>query len=125
MQIVSPSAYSAPAFRPCIWEERAVSKGLVFQGANQQIVASREFGAIFQAMSGAELMGFVLTGMVMLFGLIGTLLPGIPGAPLILAAAIGHKLYFGSDSVSYLALFVLVILTILSMALDFLGSLLG
>jgi uncharacterized protein YqgC (DUF456 family) len=76
-------------------------------------------------MSAAELMGFVLAGLVMFLGLIGTFLPGIPGAPLILAAAIGHKLYFGADSVSYLALFALLILTILSMGLDFLGSVLG
>jgi uncharacterized protein YqgC (DUF456 family) len=76
-------------------------------------------------MSAAELMGFVLAGIVMLLGLIGTLVPGIPGAPLILVAAIGHKLYFGPNSISYLVLLVLLILTILSMALDFLGSLLG
>src|SRR5262245_12746172 len=76
-------------------------------------------------MSAAELMGFVVAGIVMLVGLIGTLVPGIPGAPLILAAAIGHKLYFGADSISYLALVALLILTVLSMVLDFLGSLLG
>jgi uncharacterized protein YqgC (DUF456 family) len=76
-------------------------------------------------MSGAEVTGFVLAGIVMVLGLIGTLLPGIPGAPLILAAAVGHKLYFGADSISYFGLFVLVVLTILSMVLDFFGSLLG
>jgi uncharacterized protein len=76
-------------------------------------------------MSAAEVMGFVLAGLVMFLGLIGTLVPGIPGAPLILAAAIGHKFYFGADSISYFALSVLVILTILSLVLDFLGSLLG
>jgi uncharacterized protein YqgC (DUF456 family) len=76
-------------------------------------------------MSAAEVTGFVLAGLVMFLGLIGTLVPGIPGAPLILAAAIGHKIYFGAESISYFALSVLVILTILSMVLDFLGSLLG
>ncbi len=76
-------------------------------------------------MSAPELMGFVLAGIVMFLGLIGTLVPGIPGAPLILAAAVGHKLYFGPNSVSYWILFILLVLTILSMALDFLGSLLG
>lgn len=76
-------------------------------------------------MSATELMGLVLAGLVMVLGLIGTLVPGIPGAPLILIAAIGHKFYFGAESVSYFALVVLALLTVLSMVLDFLGSLLG
>lgn len=76
-------------------------------------------------MSAAELTGLLLAGVVMLAGLIGTLVPGIPGAPLILVAAIVHKLYFGVDGASYFALAVLLGLTILSMVLDFLGSLLG
>lgn len=67
----------------------------------------------------------LLAGLVMLAGLIGTLVPGIPGAPLILIAAIGHKLYFRAESISYVGLAALVLLTILSMVLDFLGSLFG
>ncbi len=70
-------------------------------------------------------MGLVIAGIVMLAGLLGTLIPGIPGAPLILIAAIGHKIYFRAESLSYFALFVLVVLTVLSMVLDFLGSLFG
>jgi uncharacterized protein YqgC (DUF456 family) len=76
-------------------------------------------------MTAAEWIGLLLAGLVMLAGLIGTLVPGIPGAPLILIAAIGHKIYFRADSISYLGLTVLLILTILSMVLDFLGSLFG
>jgi uncharacterized protein YqgC (DUF456 family) len=76
-------------------------------------------------MSSAEMMGFVVALVVMIVGLIGAFVPGIPGAPLILAAAIVHKIYFGPESVSYITLAVLVILTVLSMVLDFLGSLLG
>jgi uncharacterized protein YqgC (DUF456 family) len=42
-----------------------------------------------------------------------------------LAAAVGHKLYFGPESISYLTLTVLVLLTIASLVLDFLSGLLG
>ncbi len=76
-------------------------------------------------MTGAELLGLTVAVLVMLAGLLGALVPGIPGAPLILAAAVGHKIFFGPDSVSYWTLALLTLLTILSMALDFLGSLLG
>lgn len=76
-------------------------------------------------MSAAETVGLSLAILVMFAGLLGAIVPGIPGAPLILVAAIGHKLYFGAESLSYLALGVLVLLTVASMILDFLGSLLG
>jgi hypothetical protein len=76
-------------------------------------------------MSGTETAGLIIAGLVMLAGLIGTLVPGVPGAPLILAAAIGHKIYFGPESIGYFGIALLVLLTILSMVLDFLGSLFG
>lgn len=72
-----------------------------------------------------ETAGLLIAGIVMFVGLIGAFVPGIPGAPLILAAAVGHKLYFGEKSASYLALALLLLLTLLSLLLDFLGSVLG
>lgn len=76
-------------------------------------------------MSAEEMTGFIIVGVVMLVGLIGTCVPGIPGAPLILAGAVAHKMYFGERSASYGALALLVALTVLSLVLDFLGTLLG
>lgn len=76
-------------------------------------------------MSAQEVLGFIVTGIVMLVGLIGTVVPGIPGAPLILIAAIGHKLYFRDAGASYVVLALLVILTVLSLVLDFLGTMFG
>lgn len=61
----------------------------------------------------------------MLIGLIGSLLPVLPGTPLILIAAIGHRLYFGASSVSNFVLVVLVALTLVSLVFDFLASMLG
>jgi len=76
-------------------------------------------------MNGSEILGFVLAGIVMLVGLLGTVLPGIPGAPLILAAAVLHKIYFRDASVSYFVLILLTLLTVLSLVLDFLGTMFG
>jgi uncharacterized protein YqgC (DUF456 family) len=55
-----------------------------------------------------EIIGLTLAGLVMLLGLVGTVVPGIPGAPLVLIAAIGHKLYFRDSGASYFALGLLV-----------------
>ena len=76
-------------------------------------------------MSIEELAGFVVVGLVMLLGLIGTCVPGIPGAPLILAGAVGHKLIFGDKSASIFAIVLLFVLTLLSLVLDFLATMLG
>jgi uncharacterized protein YqgC (DUF456 family) len=76
-------------------------------------------------MNVTELIGFFLAFVVMVIGLIGTFVPGIPGAPLIFIAAVGHKLYFGEQSVSYLALGLMVFFMLLSLVLDLLASVLG
>ena len=76
-------------------------------------------------MSFAEVLGLVLAGLVMFIGLAGSVLPGIPGAPLILVGAVGHKLYFGEQSVSWFAMSLLIIFMLLSLVLDFLASTLG
>ena len=61
----------------------------------------------------------------MAVGLVGTVVPGIPGAPLIFAAAVGHKLYFRDAGAGYVALGALALLTVLSLVLDFLGTMFG
>jgi len=76
-------------------------------------------------MTTQEIIGLSLTLLVMLAGLIGSILPVLPGTPLVLIAAIGHRLYFGEASISNLVLAVLVGLTLVSLVFDFLASLLG
>lgn len=61
----------------------------------------------------------------MLVGLIGSVVPGLPGSPLVLLAAILHRLYFGDKSVSNLVLIVLVLLMLASLGLDFLATVVG
>ncbi len=78
-----------------------------------------------QAMTTAEIIGLSLALLIMLAGLICTLVPALPGPPLLLAAAIGHRLVFGQASVSNFMLFVLILLTLVALVFDFLAGLLG
>jgi len=72
-----------------------------------------------------QVVGLVLALLLMCAGLIGSVLPGLPGPPLVLVAAVAHRLYFGSASVSNLVLATLVLLTVMSVALDYLAGLAG
>lgn len=76
-------------------------------------------------MSTEQMIGLALTLLIMLVGLLGSILPAVPGPPLSLAAAIGHRLYFGAESASMTVLIVLVVLTVVSEVLDYLASAFG
>ncbi|MEI9864141.1 MAG: DUF456 domain-containing protein [Limisphaerales bacterium] len=76
-------------------------------------------------MTTEQIVGLSLTLLVMLAGLIGSILPALPGTPLMLIAAIGHRLYFGTASISNLVLGVLIGLMVVSLVFDFLASMLG
>jgi len=75
-------------------------------------------------MSTAEIIGLSLALLVMLAGLIGSILPVLPGTPLILAAAVAHRLYFGVAA-SNLVLIILTTLALVSILFDFLAGMLG
>ena len=45
-------------------------------------------------MSSEQIIGLLLALLVMGVGCLGSVLPGLPSTPLVLIAAIGHKLYF-------------------------------
>jgi hypothetical protein len=76
-------------------------------------------------MSFEQIVGLILTLLVMGVGLAGSVLPGIPGPPLILAAAVGHWLWFGEASVSTLVLATLAGLMVGSLLLDYVATLVG
>lgn len=76
-------------------------------------------------MTTEQMIGLGLALLVMLLGLIGSILPALPGTPLVLAAAIGHRLYFGEASVSNVMLGVLTGLMVLSLIFDFTASMIG
>jgi uncharacterized protein len=72
-----------------------------------------------------QIIGLALALLVMLAGVVGSLLPGLPGTPVVLAAAIGHRLYFGEHSASTLVLIILGLLMVISLVLDYLAGVLG
>jgi len=76
-------------------------------------------------MTAEQIIGLSLALLVMLCGLVGSVLPGLPGAPLVLVAAIAHRLYFGAASASNWVLAGIVALTLLSFAFDYLASMFG
>jgi len=73
-----------------------------------------------------ELFWWLFTIVVFAVGLIGTVLPIFPGTTVILAAAVIHRMMLGSEqSISWITIAVLVLLTVASFAFDFLGSYFG
>ena len=61
----------------------------------------------------------------MCVGVAGSILPGIPSTPLVMLAAVGHRLYFGEASIGNWGLAVLGVLTALSLVMDYLASMAG
>jgi uncharacterized protein len=73
-----------------------------------------------------ELLWWLIAIVLMAAGLLGTVLPVFPGTTIILFAAILHRIMLGpAKSIGWTALVTLVLLTLISYALDFLGSYLG
>ena len=77
------------------------------------------------AVTTEQIIGLGVALAVMCVGLAGSVLPGVPSTPLILAAAIGHKLYFHQASVGGVVMALLVAATLFSLGMDYLASVLG
>ncbi len=77
------------------------------------------------AVSFEQIIGFALALSIMLCGTVGSVLPALPGTPLLVVAAIGHRLYFGPQGASTWVLLVLLVLMIGSMVLDYFATVLG
>ena len=73
-----------------------------------------------------ELFWWFFTIALFAVGLIGTILPVLPGTTIILAAAIIHRIMLGADkSIGWKTIVTLALLTLLSYVFDFLGSYFG
>ena len=73
-----------------------------------------------------ELFWWLLVIVLFAVGLIGTVLPILPGTTIILAGAVIHRMMLGADrSIGWATLGILVLLTLATYALDFLASYLG
>jgi uncharacterized protein YqgC (DUF456 family) len=76
-------------------------------------------------MTTEQIIGLILALLVMCLGLAGSVLPGLPSTPLVLAAALAHKLYFGETSAAWWVILVLAVMTLLSLVMDYLTSVYG
>jgi uncharacterized protein len=73
-----------------------------------------------------ELLWWSIAILLMAAGLLGTILPIFPGTTIILVAAVLHRIMLGpTKSIGWRAITVLVLLTLISYALDFAGSFWG
>jgi uncharacterized protein YqgC (DUF456 family) len=73
-----------------------------------------------------ELLWWFITIVFFAVGLIGTVLPFLPGTTIILAAAIVHRVMLGPEkSIGWSVIAVLVLLTLVTYAIDFLGGYFG
>jgi uncharacterized protein YqgC (DUF456 family) len=72
-----------------------------------------------------EILGLLAALFVMSVGMAGSVLPAIPSTPLVVVAAVAHRLYFGEASASNLALALMIGLMLLSLLMDYLASMLG
>lgn len=50
-------------------------------------------------MTTEQIIGLILALLIMSIGALGALLPGLPSTPLVLLAAVAHKLWFGATGV--------------------------
>jgi uncharacterized protein YqgC (DUF456 family) len=73
-----------------------------------------------------ELFWWLFTIVLFAVGLIGVVLPVFPGTTLILAAAVIHRLMLGGErSIGWSVIALLVLLTLVSYLIDFLGTYFG
>ena len=73
-----------------------------------------------------ELFWWLITVVLFAVGLIGTVLPVFPGATIILGGAVIHRVMLGPEkSIGWRSMAVLVLLTLATYALEFLGGYFG
>lgn len=76
-------------------------------------------------MSAEQIVGLTVALIIMSVGLLGSILPGIPSTPLVVLAALGHRLYFGAESANNTVFVILLALMALSLVMDYLASMVG
>ena len=76
-------------------------------------------------MSPEQATGLIVAVIVMMMGVLGSLIPVLPGIPLVFVAALVHRMIFGDAGASTPVLAVMGALMIFSMVLDALGTMVG
>lgn len=76
-------------------------------------------------MTSEQILGLGLAMLVMLLGIIGSVVPGLPSTPLVLVGAIGHRIYFQENSAANWVLIVMVLIAVFALLLDYLAAMFG
>lgn len=76
-------------------------------------------------MTTEQIIGLILALVLMCVGVVGSILPGLPGTPLVLLAAVSHKLYFGIAGAAWWVLTILAVITVVSVLVDYAASVYG
>jgi uncharacterized protein YqgC (DUF456 family) len=76
-------------------------------------------------MTTEQLIGLAIALLIMAVGCLGSVLPALPSTPLVLIAAIAHKIYFKSASAGWFVLTLMLLITALALVMDYLATLYG
>ena len=76
-------------------------------------------------MTTEQIIGLILALLLMVVGVAGSILPGLPSTPLVLLGAIAHKLYFGPTGVAWWVMTILALITVISLIVDYVASVYG
>src|SRR5688572_7716405 len=76
-------------------------------------------------MTTEQIIGLAIALLIMAVGCLGSVLPALPSTPLVLIAAIAHKIYFKSASAGWLVLTLMFLITALALVMDYLATLYG
>jgi uncharacterized protein YqgC (DUF456 family) len=72
-----------------------------------------------------QIIGLIVALLVMFCGAIGSVVPILPGTPIIFIAAVLHRLYFGAAGANNWVLLGLLLLTVISFLFDYLSGTYG
>jgi len=72
-----------------------------------------------------QILGLSLTLLVMALGTISTILPALPGTPVLVLAVLAHKLYFGDKGAAWWIIGILALLMVLAVSLDYIATVCG
>jgi len=76
-------------------------------------------------MSMEQMAGLALALVIMAIGMLGSILPGLPSTPIVLLAAVGHRLYFKETGPGTLVLALMLGVMLLSLVMDYLATMYG
>ena len=76
-------------------------------------------------MTPEQTIGLIIALLLMAVGCLGSVLPALPSTPLVLIAAVAHKIYFKSASAGWLVLTLIVLITAVALVMDYLATLYG